>query len=1113
MSRDLFSDKNSGYKLKTLQLLNWGVFDKKTVTFCFNAASTILTGLNGSGKTTTVDAILTLLVPSSLRYYNLSSDSIKKRERDVENYILGAYGANLESSGEGTSKCLRKKDEVLSILSGIFFDESKESYISLMQVRYFSSGDLKTAYIISSRELRIEEIKENNIDIRPGNRWKQEIEKLGALVTDSPTQYTNQIIDKFGLKSQVALKLFSQTVGMKVLGDVTTFIRQYMLEDKSPVKEFNELKQNFRELKSIDNKIAKTEIEIRELDKVLAVGDEYIKAKKALQNSINEKNAEEMWYMTHAKAKGEEEITANESKIAMLNAKTDENNAAQKAAQERLYTLKHNENAIAIESLKREIKEKEERAILVNERLTSYKESIDKIKAIGADIEDAKNEAEFINNQQLIPSFRSNVEHYKAIAEEEKEKLNRYILAERDELNDAEKELIYLESKNTNIPKCYDAIREAIANELRIKAKDLYFGGELLMLKAGEEEWERAAENALEPLSLSLIIKPEYKDRVNTFLDENKLGSNIIRVIAAESTINSYKAPKSELLNGKLEIKETEYKDFLGEYLSAHFDYKCVESLDSFNKENKAILKSGLFKDSDNETKDEREDLYSSYSHYLGWNNEKKKEELREKIDALKSEIEDFMRKRDKFKKRIEDAIKAINALDSLSKFKSWSEIDLVGIKREIESLKEKLNTLLASNLDLKRIEEEIKELEIKIKTYDELIKKDLKEIVILESSITSIKKVLEALKKDEERPVAPAIVEEFVKRHKSAISYNTFEELLERHNVLEVSLKERIAKESDEVNTKKAQTEKAMGSFLAPSKNVIEPENSWIDEVSGILTDEADYIDDYKKLYKELTEDNLISAKEEFNNFLKTSLSNVLGTLSEQLNRWDKEIDENIRVLNRNLRLIPFDKEKQTYIELEKLSSGDKDHSEFNKALTKAIPDKLVLINSTEEEKLKLFKAIDAFLDKYSDDKLRKSVLDLRGKYKFIIKENNIDGDTVTYYKDTAALSGGEKAKLTYTILAAALAYQYNLDSDEDGKGPFRFVILDEAFSKSDAINSEYALKLFKELDLQLMVITPRNGINIVEGYVSSLHLIEKLDDNTSRVKSMTIEEYRDAE
>ena len=160
--------------------------------------------------------------------------------------------------------------------------------------------------------------------------------------------------------------------------------------------------------------------------------------------------------------------------------------------------------------------------------------------------------------------------------------------------------------------------------------------------------------------------------------------------------------------------------------------------------------------------------------------------------------------------------------------------------------------------------------------------------------------------------------------------------------------------------------------------------------------------------------------------------------------------------------------------------------------------------------------KSDKSFLDKYRlDDNLRAKVLDLRRKYIFSAKEINKDDSIIQYYQDTSSLSGGEKAKLTYTILAASIAYQFNLDNyDENFKGPFRFVILDEAFSKSDARNSEYALQLFKELDLQLMVITPRNGINIVEGYVSSLHLLEKNGDwRTSSISSMTIEEYKEVE
>ena len=129
---NLFSDDSSGYRLKTLQILNWGVFDRTVKTFEFHDKSTILTGFNGTGKTTAVDAILTLLIPSNLRWYNLSSDSVKKRERDVENYVRGAYG----NSGDGVINYLRDKS-TLSVLNGIFEDPSEERAVSLLQVRYF----------------------------------------------------------------------------------------------------------------------------------------------------------------------------------------------------------------------------------------------------------------------------------------------------------------------------------------------------------------------------------------------------------------------------------------------------------------------------------------------------------------------------------------------------------------------------------------------------------------------------------------------------------------------------------------------------------------------------------------------------------------------------------------------------------------------------------------------------------------------------------------------------------------------------------------------------------------------------------------------------------------
>ena len=277
--RDLFSDNNSGYRLKTLQLFNWGVFDKKVETLSFDSKSTILTGLNGSGKTTTVDAILTLLIPYNLRFYNLSSESNKKRERDEENYTLGAIGS--KADGEGSVKeYLRKKNEVISIINGIFFEPVSEKYLSLLQVRYFSGEDLKCLKIITEKELLIEDIEsilaKNNTRISQNAKWVRFItEAYSSRLFDSFAQYKNFFMEKFGLHRDNALKLFGQTVGLKVLGDVTTFIRQYMLSDKSPISDYETLNNEFSNLTEIDRKIRQIKKQIEMLSKTVSTGDEF----------------------------------------------------------------------------------------------------------------------------------------------------------------------------------------------------------------------------------------------------------------------------------------------------------------------------------------------------------------------------------------------------------------------------------------------------------------------------------------------------------------------------------------------------------------------------------------------------------------------------------------------------------------------------------------------------------------------------------------------------------------------------------------------------------------------------------------------------------------------
>ena len=63
-------DTLSGFRLQRLEVFNWGTFDSRVWTLQLDGRNGLLTGDIGSGKSTLVDAITTLLVPAHRIAYN-----------------------------------------------------------------------------------------------------------------------------------------------------------------------------------------------------------------------------------------------------------------------------------------------------------------------------------------------------------------------------------------------------------------------------------------------------------------------------------------------------------------------------------------------------------------------------------------------------------------------------------------------------------------------------------------------------------------------------------------------------------------------------------------------------------------------------------------------------------------------------------------------------------------------------------------------------------------------------------------------------------------------------------------------------------------------------------
>jgi uncharacterized protein YPO0396 len=62
-----------GFRLKRLEMLNWGTFNGSVQRMIPDCRWTMLVGVNGTGKSTAADALRTLLVPPARTTYNDAS--------------------------------------------------------------------------------------------------------------------------------------------------------------------------------------------------------------------------------------------------------------------------------------------------------------------------------------------------------------------------------------------------------------------------------------------------------------------------------------------------------------------------------------------------------------------------------------------------------------------------------------------------------------------------------------------------------------------------------------------------------------------------------------------------------------------------------------------------------------------------------------------------------------------------------------------------------------------------------------------------------------------------------------------------------------------------------
>ena len=107
MELDLYDAADSGFRLHRLEIFNWGTFHERVWTLELDGDNALVTGNIGSGKSTLVDAITTLLVPPNKVAYNKAAGA-EHRERTVSSYVHGHFKSERnETTGAAKPVALR----------------------------------------------------------------------------------------------------------------------------------------------------------------------------------------------------------------------------------------------------------------------------------------------------------------------------------------------------------------------------------------------------------------------------------------------------------------------------------------------------------------------------------------------------------------------------------------------------------------------------------------------------------------------------------------------------------------------------------------------------------------------------------------------------------------------------------------------------------------------------------------------------------------------------------------------------------------------------------------------------------------------------------------------
>jgi len=1102
------NDQMTGFRLETLEVYNWGTFHNRIYTYSLEGRNGLLTGDIGSGKSTLVDAVTTLLVPTQRIAYNKAAGA-EYKERSLRSYVEGHYRSERSELGSNAKPVALRDARNYSVILGVFKNRGYGQTVTLAQVFWQreNKGNPARFYLVGDKALNIREhFTGFGSDIR---QLKKALKEESALeIFETFTQYNGAFCRRFGIRNQQALDLFHQTVSLKTVGNLTDFVRIHMLEAFDVQPRIDTLVGHFNDLNQAHESVLKARDQIAKLTPLVERLDRYNRASQKKESLVYARRGLKSFYAGLRMDLIQlelENLSLTLEKARLKEQDLRKQRGDQQIKRDELKRSINEQGGGRLEALKREIQKVQEEKKLRLERYQDYRQILEAL-----DFPPPRDSDHFLELRQESGVQAGQLENRAAELQNRRTEISQEGLGYRNRLDELQREITSLEQRKSNIPYKQITIREEICSNLQVSPDDVPFAGELIRIRQDQLRWEGAAERLLHNFGLSLLVSDEHYSRVAQWVDRNHLQGRLVYYRCREEEIR-HRPQDPEALYSKVEVKkDSPFTTWIQKQLQERFDYTCTEDMEAFRHAVKALSLSGQTKGKGaRHEKDDRYRLDDRSRYILGWTNKDKitalKEDAQKQIEHL-AELQKALNQLQIEEESLKTRRELLIRLDVLKNYQDihWQPLaeEESRLLEEQEKLERTLDIIRVLNDQLKALEQEMIRTETSLEEVQRQITRNTDRQESLQATYAGDQEILEEDPKpqDEVEAAVRPLYDEIQGRGKLTISNSVKQEQL---------LREEIQRQIDAEDKRL----KSLSEFIIRSMESFKRDYPL--ETLEIDVD-LEAGKEFRDILEHLQSDDLPRYENRFRDLLKENTIKEITSFQAQLNAETQQIKVKIDTINKSLSAIDYTRDR--YITLVAENTSDQEIRQFKQDL-RACTEGLLGSGShslyTEEKFLQVKKIISRFIGREGsaemDRRWTAKVTDVRNWYLFAASERwKEDNSEFEYHTDSGGKSGGQKEKLAYTVLAASLAYQFGLEFGEVKSRSFRFVVIDEAFGRGSDESARFGLELFKTLNLQLLIITPLQKIHIIEPYVSTVGFVYNEKGQDSRLQCLSLGEYK---